>query len=494
MARITYWLTAINVILICIGSVVLAQNLPRWQIDLTKNQIHSVSASTKNYIKNLSDVVNIQTYVSSQLPPEIKPLTQSLNAILSNFSATNPSKIKVEKFDPTTDTKALDEADKNGIRPLQFSSVKNDKVEVQKGYFGMVLSFRDKKEVIPVAGDVGNLEYYLLSTIDKMANPIRPKILVAFGNGEWGQDQISLFQRFISSEYTTIPVNLNEAKELDPSAGLLLLVGPKGKYNDKALGLIKSWIEAKKSIAIWLDKYVVNDNLQSAEINTGLEGTLAQYGFKIKNGLVLDDKSGIASFSGKSGTYVLNYPYWPKVESGGIDKDNPSVSALTSLVFPWTSSLNLSGGQAKSLLKSNSTSYLSTDLGNLNPALSQNEKKPEVPTSSETIGAILENGYRINVIADADFIRDQFVMNNQQNLSLALNLIDWLNANNSLIQVRSKQVYVAPLAPLADNQKLLVKIFGTGLCLLSVLLIAGTAYVIRRRNNIQISREYVGQK
>lgn len=490
MHKINYLLTSLNVILICFGLIVLASNLPRWQIDLTKNQIHSVSNSTKEYVKKLPDVVSIDTYVSSQLPAEIKPLTQSLNAILANFSAINPKKVIISKFDPNTDANSMSEADKNGIRPLQFSSVKNDKVEVQKGYFGMVLKYKDKKEVIPVAGDVGNLEYYILSTIDKMVNPDRPKVLVASGNGEWGQDQISLFQKFLSSEYTTVPVNLNQSKELDSNAKLLLIIGPKAKYTETALKLIKTWIESKKSVAIWLDKYVVNDNLQSAELNTGLDDLLSSYGIKIKPGLVLDDESGVASFSGKSGTYVLSYPYWPRVSTDGVDRNNPSVSALTSIVFPWTSSLELSQ-QAKSLLSTNPTSYISTNFENLNPSAGQIKKPTEATTSTQIVAAGIENGYRINVIADSDFVRDQFVMNNQQNLSLALNLVDWLNANNSLIQIRSKQVYVAPLHTLTDQQKLLVRVFGIGLCLLVILLLAGAVYIIRKRDNWLLSREYV---
>jgi|GEM_PF-1431630 len=482
MHKISYYLTAINISLVVLGVVALSFFVPRFQLDLTNNKLFSISPSTISFINNLKDVVRVDVYATTQLPPEVKPLTDNLKIILDNLSKVNSSKFIVTYFDPNKNSQALETAQKEGIRPLQFSSVKNDKMEIQNGYFGMVIRYGNEKEVLPVAGDIGNLEYYIVSAVSKLTRTEKTKVLVATGNGEWGQDQLTIFQKFLSAEYNTIPVNLNTIKELDNSARVLLLNGPKGAYNENALAMIKKWTEEKdKSLVVWLDQVLVNDNLGSAEAKTGLENLLAANGFELDRKFLIDEEAGVASFSGKDGSFYLKYAFWPRIDIQGINHEHPSVSGLSSATMAWSTVIK-PNEKITPLLSSRKSSYLTEVTVDLNPTTGK-----DIPMvgneGSSIVAAISKNSNKMIVVSDSDFIRDQFVVNNQQNLALGLNLIDFAAANENLISIRSKQIYSAPLNALTDSQKTIVRVVGIASSLVLLVLTYLVFFVFRKNKN-----------
>lgn len=483
MSKLSNYLAYLNIIVIIVALCVGSFFIPRAQVDLTANNIHTVSKETINFIHSLKDIVRVDVYATKELPAEIKPMTDNLNVILDNMASANPGKFQVNYFDPNSSQAAASEAEKNGIKPLQFTSVRNDKLEVQTGYFGFIIKYNNKQAVVPVAGDIGNLEYNVVSEINKLVRDKKPKLLIASGNGEWGQDEIGLLQRFVSAEYDTIPVVLNDAKELDSSAATLLIVGPKGPYNENAKKLIKSWVDSRKGLAIWYDPMLVNEGLAMKKVDTGLESFLNEYGISVNPGFLVDEEGGMANFAGKEGNFFLKYKYWPQITGLGINRNIPAASSLSSLVFPWTASLNITG-DAQALLSTSKLSYMADWESELNP-LTKNETKALDEKGTHIVAAIKSGKERMVVVADADFVRNEFIVNNQQNLVFAINTIDYLSQNESLIGIRSKQIYSSPLPTMTNTQKNIVKAVGILGSVLVLGFIGLATIIIRRRSDKQ---------
>jgi len=73
---------------------------------------------------------------------------------------------------------------------------------------------------------------------------------------------------------------------------------------------------------------------------------------------------------------------------------------------------------------------------------------PVIPKSPDT---------RIVVIGDANFIQDQFLVPGLDNLTMMLNLIDWMVQDERLISIRSREVSSRPIGEVSDITRRSVK-------------------------------------
>ena len=127
-----------------------------FRIDLTDNNIFSLSTSSKAVIGEIDDLLTMKVYFSDDLPGEYANNRRYLQDILEEYAAISKGNIK---FEFASQDKLEEEAQKSGIAPLQLQVIENDKVEVKRVLMGMVILFEDKKEVLPVIQTTTGLEY-----------------------------------------------------------------------------------------------------------------------------------------------------------------------------------------------------------------------------------------------------------------------------------------------------------------------------------------------
>jgi len=475
-----WWATGINLIIIMVlVNVAVAVLMPSVRLDLTKNKLHTLSSGTIKTVKELKDVVTIKAFVTTDLPPEVKSLSADLKTILKEFENLNPSNVKISYIDPTNDDKAKEEAMRYGIQPLQFSTVKSDKFEMSNGYFGLVMVYGTKQEVLPVAGDVGNVEYFLVSGIKKLVSDSMPKILLA----EEGSDTASgltIFSQYASKNYQMETVDLAKDASLQGKDGVLTVIGSGSSWGQTARKQFDNWVAAKKPTLMFIDKIKVDNSLSGTLAGeVGYEGTLKNLGVEIESQLVLDSSASIASFRSQSGGFLTRYPFWIEVRPENIDQSLPALSGIQSLMIPWASPLKLSDG-ARGIVKSSKESWVSDSLSSLSPTTIW---KPSGETSEKVLAAIVTDKAKLAVIGDADMINDQFVTNNQQNLIMAFNLIDYLSADESLLSLRAKVIDNPPLLTLSDNAKQIIRWVNVAAPAIMLVVMAITAMIIRRAKN-----------
>lgn len=468
-----FWslITGINLIIALIGLNIIVSFLPNVQLDLTSGKLHSLSDVSKDIVRNLDDIISIKVFITGDLPPEIKPIAANLVLIIKEFERINPVKLKINYIDPSKNDEAKNEAVKYGIQPLQFSSVKSDKFEVQTGYFGLVMIYEDKQEVLPVAGDVGNLEYFVVSGINKLTVENVNKVTIAEEQKSNGASEYQYLRKYLEKSYTILDTTLESNLDINKDSNVLVILGRTSKIDDKAIEKIREWIKSGKGLVVLLDRVSVGQNMQALKNQlTGLEQLLAENGIKIDDKLVLDESSAIANFRTQTGAFLTKYPYWLEIRAENIKADLPFLSGINSLTLPWASPLELSGN-AKSLFSSSEQSVTSDNFNDLSPLAKvdlSGEKKKQV------IGAVNTDGIKLIVIGDADLIKDQLVTNNQQNLMFVLNAIDYFGQDSRLFTIRSKTLQNSPLIPVTDNNKNIVKAVN----ILSPLLILMIVYFV----------------
>ncbi len=477
--KILSLMSATNIIIVVVLINIFLSFYPFLKIDLSKEKIHSLSPTTKNIVKGLDDIVTIKVFASEDLPTNLKPMASNLKTILEEFSRLNRNRFKVQYFDPAKNLSAKDEADKLGIQKLQFSSLKSDKYEVSTGYFGLAIFYGSKKVILPVAGDVDNMEYFIDSGVKRILRKETPEIALYEDNKD-SQTQLQYLRKFLSADYTVDEVQqINGEQKLPEKADLLVIVGQKNKLDNAGLTKLKDWVNNKKGLIAFIDKVSLNQSLQgTVNADSGLESIFKEKGMDVQTNLVVDESSTYANFQSQNGQFAVQYPLWVQIRPENINKNVPAVSGVNELIMPWTSSINISNG-AKELFSSSQNSLTINDFSSLLPTM----QFPKQYTGKKTIGAINTDGVKMALIGNSNFIKDQYVTGSSQNLYLALNMVDYFSQDASLLSIRSKSLDSNPLKNISDNSKSIIRWTMVFLPVILLILTAVAANIIRKKNN-----------
>jgi len=489
-------------VLIIIGILIMVnffsyQIFYRW--DLTQNKDYSISKTSKQSVAKLDDVVNVKAYFSSNAPSQYINLKQEVGDILDEYATYSGGKIKVQFIDPTDDT-TKQELYTAGIPELQFNVMEKDKIQVVKGYLGIIIQYGGKKETIPVIQDTSNLEYQVTLAIKKLTAKTLPILGLLTSNGAPSKEnEIKTAYTELAKLYEIQDVDLKMDSEISKDITTLLIIGPNQKFSEKELKAIDKFLISGKSVLFALDGVSIGEGLTATSNNTDLNVLLSKYGIKFNHDLVLDVVSGTASFSQGFMSFSLNYPFWPKVVKDRFDPENAAVAKLESAVFPWVSSVNLlndvidKGDKISILAKTTDKARLQESNYNLNPQFDYSSAQKEGQYNlAVSVSGKFKSAYskdetgkgRLIMIGDSDFIRDNFLRSNPDNLLLFQNLVDSLSLDEELINIRSKGVSERPIKEgLSDSARAAIRyvnIFG-----LTILVIAFGVfrYFMRKRSS-----------
>lgn len=459
-------LVLINFLLGIIALNVLLYFYPSLKIDISKDRVHSLSPTTKNIIKKLDDVVNVKVILSSNLPIETKTAVDKLRAILDEFSRINKDKLIVSYIDPEKNKEASNLVSSLGIMPIQFNSVKKDKLEIQNGYMAIVVNYGQKNQVLNL--DLQNMEYILISGIKRVMSD-KIKTVAIYGDN----DELKYFKQYLSKDYTVYDIDIFAKEEWDVDT--LVIAGLDKKLDEKTKTKIQKWISDKKGLIVYLDRVSVNDDLESNLIEkTGMEKILADLGMEIEDKLVLDLNSGTANFNTGNGIVMTQYQFWPLIKTENINSKLPVMSGIDSLQLAWASPIKVNE-PAKFLFTTTGVSQITDRIGDLSPMMKVGEGEKQV----SILGAInTDEGKRVALIADADMIKNNFIASNDRNLYFALNLVDYFSADEELLTIRSKSLRISTLNNYNEDAKWIIKIVNV---ILPIVLLVSIAIFSNKR-------------
>jgi gliding motility-associatede transport system auxiliary component len=107
-----------------------------------------------------------------------------------------------------------------------------------------------------------------------------------------------------------------------------------------------------------------------------------------------------------------------------------------------------------------------------------------VQVAAKTPGDTTARG-RVIVVGNADFVGDQFAQNAPENLSFALNAIDWLAQDESLIAIRSKDPRPPALAFTSAGTQETVKLANM-IGVPALIVVGGGLRLTRRRRKSRV--------
>ncbi|MBI4811752.1 MAG: Gldg family protein [Ignavibacteriales bacterium] len=464
------------------------------RFDLTNGNIYTLSDASKNLVKSLDDKFLVKAYFTSDLPPEYANNRRDLRDLLDEYRAYAGGNFQYEFIDPGKKEEIEQEAQRYGIPPVQVQVLKEDKLQIEKAYMGMVFLYGDKQERVPVIQTTLNLEYEVSSAIKKMTSKELKKIGFLTGQGEATLQQMSRLQEILTKQYQVTPVDVNDGKPIPSDISVLMVVAPSQPFKSWEKFLIDQYLMRGGKIAFLINK--INATLQTQygnPLNVNIDDLLESYGVRINSDLVRDVSCAYVSVQQQAGFMVIQnqitFYYLPR--AGEFDKKSPIVKDLSSVVFYFTSSIDTSlirskGLASQVLVKTSNKSGRQENVFIISPTMQATREmfsESGIPLTVAVEGAFasafgnkpigVDTSFKgtldttnrlvtgkvskIIVVGDGDFVQDQLSGGNRDNFILAGNFIDWLADDIGLAAIRSRESGMKPLDEVSESTKTWLK-------------------------------------
>ncbi|HOK03596.1 MAG TPA: Gldg family protein, partial [Spirochaetota bacterium] len=127
-----------NIIIIVLFNIVVSY-FP-FRVDLTRNNIYSLSQTSKDIVSNLSERLKIKVFFSSDLPPERQAVFRYLRDILQEYDLYGNENFSYEIIEGSN---LESQATEYGINPIPSEEFSSDQVKLRSVYMGLVIIHGD---------------------------------------------------------------------------------------------------------------------------------------------------------------------------------------------------------------------------------------------------------------------------------------------------------------------------------------------------------------
>ena len=433
----------------------------RW--DLSQGGVYSLSPSSKRILKTLDKKLTIKFYASGNIPTRLLPLKRDVVDLLREYERNRRGKIEVKILDPEKDDKIKEEAQKDGLTPIQFSQMESNKYAIAAGYFGLVFSYSDKNEIIPQLTDLSGLEYNLTAKIYKLTKKQLPQVLVLGKNWVFNpqQDDLYAFKKIGNDQFSFEFLDeIKEETKLKDYSTVIVFDNGQKEYKDDEKEKLAEYLNHGGKIFAFVDGVWISDqSLITSEAKHNLFDFFEKRGLKINKNLVLSTAAELVSFGNQTVQFLSTYPFW--IKTNRVDEKSSIFSNIHSLTFPWVSSLTLknqSNWQSRPLVFSTNQSWeekFASESGGivLNPQLIQKPERKKF--NSFILAAESKNNKKgeIVLIPSTRFIQEQYLSVRNNNLDLALNILNELASKGALSGIAQRAVTFYLLPELPEGQK-----------------------------------------
>ncbi|MFK7871644.1 MAG: Gldg family protein [Oligoflexales bacterium] len=172
---------------LALGNVWLAK-VKTARVDLTSNQLYSISETTQDILGQLEEPLLIRGYFSSRTHPLLSPLVPAVRDLISEYEVAGEGRVRAEFIDPREHEDLEAEASrKYNIEPVPFQVNDRHSAAMVNSYFNILIEYGDKYEVLSfddlievksqgvtdIDVRLKNLEYDVTRTIKKVVTSFR---------------------------------------------------------------------------------------------------------------------------------------------------------------------------------------------------------------------------------------------------------------------------------------------------------------------------------
>ena len=304
-------------LLVIIAAIVVAVNALSYFMyarkDMTKAEKYTLSEGSGRLVRSVKDgeVVKVEAYVTKGLP-KLDAFVRDLRDLLQQYKEAGKGKFDYVIIEPKTEDERK-KAEDAGLQKVQLveQADNDDKAEFAKGFMGLVFTYKDQKDKIPILSpenDTG-LEFWITNKIREIrdkADKIEHKIGVLTGHDELKLSDANLvpgggrgggptIQGIIGQYFPFYKIQEVDLKNgdaaVDETLDGLIITQPGKDLTEKELRRIDEFVMRGKSLAVLAS--AVNTKAGDATMNAtlsthGLEKLLEGYGIEMHKDVVLE--------------------------------------------------------------------------------------------------------------------------------------------------------------------------------------------------------------
>jgi len=470
-----------------------------FRLDLTKDKRYTLSATTLSLLKDLKQPVTVTAYISDNLPPQIAETRDDFKNLLTEYAARSGNKIVFNFINPGKNDTIEQQALKSGVQTVMINVREKDEMKKQKVYMGAVLKMGDKSEVIPFISPGGAMEYDISTCIRKMAIDKKPQVGLLIGNGEPGLEAMRQVYSSLSVSYNFHELTLADSLPIPNDYKTLVLVAPVDTFKKGQLKALDDFLA--RGGRLFIAYSAVNSDFKNrtgSVSNIGLTPWLASKGVVVEPKYVIDENCMNVkvqqNLNGAPMDMEVPFPFFIKITNFA---DNPITKGL-GLVYALTvSPIKFIGDSNK--MKYTVLATSSNRSGLLGAPLmfdfQRHWTQEDFQMSNLTVAAALKG---VNGNADSRIVLvgcGRFAVNGtgqdlqrqeQDNIDLLANSVDWLSDDTGLIELRGKVITKYPLKDITDAMRNFLKYFNF---LLPILLVVIYGFIrMRMKRSLRIKR------
>ena len=316
---------------------------PSVRIDLTENNLYTLSDGTRGLINKIDEPVKFRFFFSQQASEDLTALrayARRVQELLEEYQAHGAGKIELEVIDPEPFS---DEEDLAAQFGLQSVPVNNAGDELYFGLVGtnsvddqQIISFfqPDKEEF---------LEYDISRILQQLSSSQKPKVGLLSTLKVQGDIDMSTFQTTpawivigqLTEQYDVVDV-APDAVKLPEDLQLLVIVHPKS-LSESTLFAIDQFAMSGGSVLLFVDPLAEMDRPAAGPMQPALPTEpvsdfplLSNWGLQLRAGTVLADNASALNVGGANGQPVRHLGILG-FNSGNFSSDDVSLANLESI-------------------------------------------------------------------------------------------------------------------------------------------------------------------
>lgn len=486
------------------------------RVDLTAEQRHTLSDVARDSVRGLRRPLLARVYFSEGLEPPYHDHRAALLDKLAELAVHADAGLEVTVLDPTGDPQRVAEAERFGVRPLPYAFRSWDRTEARTIWMGVSFVYGDRQVAVDALPSLDRMEAELVCAIRRVTTEPEDTRRVGWllGHGEPDPSESppdgplrQLWRGLAQTGHVRTVAPRDEPIPADLHA--LIVVAPQRPLHPAEVLHLDQFLMRGGSILLWLSN-VQPDFERNAPrtVAHGLDGWLGHHGVRVRQEVLLDRAHTeqmvvpVDVGSGPPRMIRLNYPL--ALTTTNLERSERAVRDLPRLLLPFASPLEIAPStdtlSRQVWARTMDSAVAVAELQTLDPRaleeLQTGEETGPFPVVAALSGtftswwdgrappARLRPGAepfseltlrsrptRMVVVGSGDALAN--------NVSFALNAVDWLVEDGALIEVRGKgQPAAALLAPPRD-EALQMKILAVAGPLLLLALIGSLTYLTR---------------
>ncbi len=463
-----YGANSLIMVLALLGSLVLinylvVRNPQRW--DLTENQANTLDPASIAALKALPGPLHvIGFYSGDQISSQ-----DNAKRLLDRYREVDPNKLTYEFVDPYADP-------------------------VRANQFGVT---RDGTLVLTVGTDKNLLEGFvtesqLTGALVRLASPVARTVYFLTGQGEASLEagDTSAVSQYVDllrkQNYTVLSLDLATTATVPSDARAIVIAGPQLPMAVEDVAKLKAFYDTASNVALVV---LLNPSVQySAEVTGTVRpaNPLNDYlrdswGVQMRDDVVIDIANRLRSQTGQDNPTQFGSQAYG---TGAATRDLTGITSVFLLAQSISTTDSLPSATVVPLVQTSDQSWGKVDITALaNGQIEAGEGDPVGPLNVGLSVEIPERKVRLVAFGDADFATD-YVLGSAQfgNDKLLLNTLNWATGDENLINLTPKTP-TSRFLTLSDAVTVnLIFLLVVVIMPLSVLIIGGVVWFLRRRH------------